>query len=365
MKKKLAIIGASFDQKPLFLKAKEMGVETHCFAWEKGAICKEFADHFHPISVIEKEQILDICQKIQIDGICTGASEICVPTVCYVAEKMGLTGNNYEDSLIFISKFLMRQTFSKNGVNSPRFTIAEDEVDVTGFNYPLIVKPSICGGVGVTRVEKEAYLKDAIERARKHSFENKAVVEELVTGSEVLAAHCISWKGKHHIISINESESLEASHQKIAYHHPVKLDDKDKVHSEIRKSLDALNIKYGASEVEMIITKDGKVFIIEVNPYMAGESMHLLVKLSTGYDYVKGVINVALNKFEEPVLTVNKYSGMYYLREDTEWVRHIIENKEDPEQEIIEAVFINNDEVYLGSEGYFIYQSDRKRSWKP
>jgi hypothetical protein len=35
MKKKIAIIGASYLQLPLVLKAKEMGWETICFAWMK------------------------------------------------------------------------------------------------------------------------------------------------------------------------------------------------------------------------------------------------------------------------------------------------------------------------------------------
>ena len=36
MNKKLAIIGASIVQKPLYQKAKEMRLETHGFAWDKG-----------------------------------------------------------------------------------------------------------------------------------------------------------------------------------------------------------------------------------------------------------------------------------------------------------------------------------------
>ena len=36
--KKLAVIGASYLQKPLVEKAKEMGLEVHCFAWEEGAV---------------------------------------------------------------------------------------------------------------------------------------------------------------------------------------------------------------------------------------------------------------------------------------------------------------------------------------
>ncbi|WP_154648177.1 hypothetical protein [Prevotella amnii] len=46
---KLAVIGASIGQYPLCLKARELGVETFCFAWEKGAICKDIVDHFYPI----------------------------------------------------------------------------------------------------------------------------------------------------------------------------------------------------------------------------------------------------------------------------------------------------------------------------
>ena len=35
MKKKIAIIRASYLQLPLVLKAKEMGLETICFAWRE------------------------------------------------------------------------------------------------------------------------------------------------------------------------------------------------------------------------------------------------------------------------------------------------------------------------------------------
>lgn len=69
--KKIAIIGASYLQNPLILKAKEMGVETHVFAWECGDIGEQTADFFYPISIVEKEQILEKCKAIEIDGICT------------------------------------------------------------------------------------------------------------------------------------------------------------------------------------------------------------------------------------------------------------------------------------------------------
>ena len=40
MKKKLAIIGASYLQLPLIQKAREKGLETHVFAWKAKFIYK-------------------------------------------------------------------------------------------------------------------------------------------------------------------------------------------------------------------------------------------------------------------------------------------------------------------------------------
>ena len=73
--KKLAIIGASYLQNPLILKAKAMGLETHVFAWAAGDVGETTADHFYPISIVEKEQILEQCRRIGIDGVCTIASD--------------------------------------------------------------------------------------------------------------------------------------------------------------------------------------------------------------------------------------------------------------------------------------------------
>ena len=44
---KLVIIGAGEFQLPLIKKAKEMGYETHVFAWAEGAVGKDFADYFY------------------------------------------------------------------------------------------------------------------------------------------------------------------------------------------------------------------------------------------------------------------------------------------------------------------------------
>ncbi len=107
MKKKLAIIGGSYLQLPIVKKAKEMGIETHCFSWRDGAVCADVADFFYPISIIEKEEILKKCQEIGIDGITTIASDTAVVTVNYVASRMGLRSNPDKYSEVTTNKYKM------------------------------------------------------------------------------------------------------------------------------------------------------------------------------------------------------------------------------------------------------------------
>lgn len=90
--KTLAIIGANYLQLPLVRKDKEMGVRTVCFAWESGSICKDVSDVFYPISVFDKDSILEKCLEEHMDGITSIAPDIVVPTMAHVAMEMFKAG---------------------------------------------------------------------------------------------------------------------------------------------------------------------------------------------------------------------------------------------------------------------------------
>ena len=55
--KSLAVIGASYLQRPLVETSKAMGLRTICFAWADGAVCTDIADQFKPISLVEKGRL--------------------------------------------------------------------------------------------------------------------------------------------------------------------------------------------------------------------------------------------------------------------------------------------------------------------
>ncbi|NWJ51769.1 MAG: ATP-grasp domain-containing protein [Bacteroidetes bacterium] len=365
--KKIAIIGASYLQLPLVKKAKEMGIETHCFAWEKGAVCKDVADFFYPISIIDKELILKECKKININGITSIASDAAVSTICYVAQEMGLSSNNYKDALVVTNKYLMRKCFEEHKVNSPLFRIAEENIATDQFRYPLIIKPTDrSGSLGVMKIDNENELNEAVTRAKKESFSKQAIIEEYITGSEV-SVETISWQGRHFILAITDKVTTEKPYfVELEHHQPSKKSKYilEKVKSETSKALSALNINYGASHAEFKITPEGEIFIIEVGARMGGDFIGSdLVQLSTGYDFLKGVIECSLGYFEEPVFKEKKYSGVYFLCEETKRLLPIIQNSSNY-KEIVSAKItdLNLRTIQCSADrsGYFLYQGEKR-----
>ena len=373
--KKLAVIGASYLQQPLVEKAKEMGLEVHCFAWEDGAVCKDIADHFYPISIIEKEEILSICQQIGINGICTIASDVAAPTVAYVAERMGLVGNSYESAVRANNKYLMRESFSKAEVPCPKYMVATPDTLKTPsvldglreFQYPIIIKPSDrSGSLGVSKICTPAEYYPAINQAMKVSFRHEAMIEEFIEGREI-SVEFISYQGHHYPLQITDKVTTGAPHfVELEHHQPSSLskDMYETIYSITEKALNALGITNGASHSEYKITPKGRIAIMEIGARMGGDFIGSdLVRLSTGYDFLKGVIEVALGIFKKPNITEHKYSGVYFLCKETEYLLPFF-NMWESNHEIRYCEVIDNNlrNVLCSADrsGFFIYQSDRK-----
>ena len=298
--RKLAIIGASYLQEPLIEKAKENGIETHVFAWAADDVGEKSADYFYPISIIEKDEILNKCREIGIDGICSIASDLAVVTVNYVAEKLGLTGNTIVSTEKSTNKHNMRLAFEKEGDPSPRSILVRTIKDVKDKEivYPVIVKPlDRSGSRGIFKIYGREGLAEAIEGAEEQGFIKEALIEEYVEGKEY-SIECISYKGEHHFLALTENYTTGAPHFIETGHiEPAKLDDemRVKVKKVIFHALDSLEITYGASHSEIKIDKDGNIKIIEIGARMGGDFIgSTLVHHSTGIDFVKAVIDIAL-----------------------------------------------------------------------
>ena len=362
----IAVIGAGYLQLPLVEKAKAMGLYTICFAWTEGAVCKNVADEFYPISIVEKEHILSVCQKKQIDGICTIASDVAAPTVAFVAERMGLTGNSYHSAVLANNKFLMREAFHKAGIPCPQYrkVTSADKIP-TGNCFPMIVKPTDrSGSLGVTKVENQGELQQAVVAALEYSFKKETIIEEYIEGREI-SVEFISYRGTHYPLQITDKVTTGAPHfVELEHHQPAILSEKQytEIYELTKKALDTLGVTNGASHSEYRITKDGRIFVMEIGARMGGDFIGSdLVQLSTGYDYLKGVIQVALGEFDEPKFGEKNHAGVYFLCEETKYLLPLFKIANLPQ--IVRAEITDSElrKVSFSADrsGYLIYQGNK------
>lgn len=304
--KKIVIIGANNFQNSLILKAKELGYETHVFAWKCGDVGEKTADYFYPVSITEKEQILQECRRIKPVAITSIGSDLAVLTVNYVARALGLTANSEKSDLISTNKYAMRKAFLEKGMETPRFVKVADHNDLPDLHectYPLIVKPTDrSGSRAITKVFHREELQCAVKKAIMQSFEKAAIIEEFIEGQEY-SCECISYEGKHRLLAITEKFTTGSPHYiEIGHIQPAVIGGEKQLEIQkvIFKALDALAIKYGASHAEIKIDEKGNIRIIEIGARMGGDCIGSdLVMLSTGNDFVKMVIDVACGKEPE------------------------------------------------------------------
>ncbi len=308
-KLKIAILGANDFQNPMIFKAKEMGIETHVFAWECGDIGEKTADVFHPISIADKEKIFKICQKEHINGITTCGSDFAVIAINYVAEMLGLPGNPVSTTMQCTNKFVMRETLKCGGVPVPGFTKVNAEssaADVLkGLSFPLVVKPTDRSGsravhLATNEKELEAAMKDAIET----SFAKEAIVEEYIDGPEY-SCESVTFDGVHHTLAITKKyTSGPPCFVEIAHSQPSDIPEElyPRVVEQIHKALTVLGIVNSASHAEFRLQPGGSIQFMEIGARMGGGRIGSdLTMLSTGIDFLKATIDVALGR--KPDLT--------------------------------------------------------------
>lgn len=371
---RLAIIGASYLQEPLIQKAKGMGLETHVFAWAAGDVGEKSADFFYPVSIVEKEKILSVCKDIRIDGICSIASDLAMTTVNYIANELNLTGNSLEATAKSTNKHFMRLAFEERGDPSPRSILVDETTDLSALRleYPVIVKPTDrSGSRGIFKLEDGKDLAAAVSSALAQGFEKKVLIEEYARGQEYSVEY-ISFKGEHSFLALTQKYTTGSPHFIETGHlQPAPVDQTVLcgIQNVVTHALDTLGIENGASHSELKVDSRGNIRLIEIGARMGGDFIGSnLVEMSTGIDFLRAVIQIALGKAPDlqPLHAPRASAVRFILSErDLDALQRL--KKEDPEYLVQENVEdASGGQVTDSSNrlGWFLMRADTAKALK-
>lgn len=223
--------------------------------------------------------------------------------------------------VILAYKDKFRKFLKDNGFNCPKAkcfsSIESANKGINIFSFPVIVKPiDSSGSKGVSKVESINELQCACIHAFANSRSKNIIIEEFITQDHkyMIGGDCFVLDGKvvywgllncHRNPSVNVFVPIGKSYPLLIEEYRI-----EKVKKEIQRVVDLLDIKFGGFNLEIMIDKQDRVYIIEMGPRNGGNMIPDLLKLINGVDLVAATVETALgnNSFR---LTYRYNDGFY------------------------------------------------------
>jgi biotin carboxylase len=336
--KLLHVLGGGSYQLPAIRTAHALGHRVLVTDMYLERPAYAIADAHEVIDIVDRERTLDAARRHGIDGILCDTTDVGVPTMAYVAERLGLPGIGLETALGFTDKLRMRERTSAAGVPGPRFravrTPADLAVAARELGLPLVVKPTDSqGSRGVTIVRRAGDLEAALAEALGPSASRVAIAEAFLAGIEVtVEGVCI--EGEPFVVGISDKDHF-AHRPEVASRLTYPADLPPRVLARIaevnRRTVRALGLSTGVTHAEYFVDGDdvrlveiaarggGSHVFSHIVPHLAGVDVprlyveHVLgTPMRTPPDGVPRAANLAF--FDFPLGRVASVSGVEEAR---------------------------------------------------
>ena len=187
--KKMLVLNGSHSEIPLILEAKKLGYYVITTGNNKELVGHTYADAYRYGDYSDKEKMLQVAAKEEVDAVCACANDFGAISAAYVAEKLNLPGHDsFETARLLHQKDRFKRFAKEHGIQTPLADSYESLEEAVGkkasYTYPVIVKTvDLTGGKGVLRADDEAGYTYALRKAFAASRKGKVVVEKFITGT--------------------------------------------------------------------------------------------------------------------------------------------------------------------------------------
>lgn len=286
---KILILGVGDAQVDAIEYCKNQGFEVYGCSYtntEKGI---SLLDHFSQRNIIDPDSICEYAAEEKVDAVYSVGSDLAMPTVCYVSEKLNLPHFiSHKTAVLCNHKHEMRETLGQDFKGNAEYIVASAKEDLAAFhNYPGIIKPVDSQGQrGVYRVdsleEAEAHFDDALG----FSKEKKVILEKFLDGPEV-SVNAYFHENQMVFGLVSDRISFKEYPGGIIKEHYipsfVSVDVEEKILDLCRRIADKLNITEGPCYYQMKVV-DNEPYLLEVTPRFDGCHMWRLIREYTGID---------------------------------------------------------------------------------
>lgn len=267
----------------------------------------KYAHEYYNVSTTDKTAVLELAERLQVDGIVAYASDPAAPTAAYVCEKLGLPTSPYASVEILSKKDLFRKYLREHGFNTPRakgYTCYEDALaDIDSFRLPVMVKPvDSSGSKGINKLTDKSQLKDFVEDALNYSRDKRFLIEEfIVKKGYQISGDAFSVDGKlvfHCFGNEYYSSQVAKDFAPLGECWPFLMEQRvvDRLHDDLQRLITSLDMKSTAYNVEAIVDENDDIYILELGARSGGSLIPQITQYATGVNLVTYVIKAAMGE---------------------------------------------------------------------
>jgi len=309
MKKTLMILGNFRDTRTISIlsEAKTVGLRTVlCVNNNLDLKTGYYPDAVYLTDWNDSEALIAIARREGIDGVVA----ICDPGVfgaAAVAEALRLRGSSPKSIHDLMFKSAFRELQKNSGVFCPGIISADNSDEalskVQTLNFPIIVKPvlnSSSHGQSVLWDASAEQFTAAFDKASAESRNGRVCVEEYIENpaDHIIEMEAFLMDGQFVFEGIRASYRSEKCILRPIYDvYPAGISEEQRSEAEAvtRTVLLASGASFGHFNVEGFFTKEGRFFIIEVNPRLVGCYNCEHIRLQSGVNMIRLLITAAVN----------------------------------------------------------------------
>ncbi len=319
--KKLLLLGGSRYLLPAIRAAHALGVYVITADYLPDNFAHSHADEYQNVSIVDREAVLALAAKRQVDGILSYATDPGVVSAAYAAEQLGLPTSPYESVALLQNKARFRAFLQANGFHTPYSRSYRKPADVLPdlerFRFPVIVKPvDSAGSKGVRRAGCREEILPAAEYALRYSLSGAFIVEEFIEKKGFSTdSDSFSIGGELAYCSFNDQwfdQAADNPYTPAGFVWPSSMpaEAQRELRSEIQRLIRLLHMGTTIYNIETRVGMDGKAYIMECTPRAGGNRLAEILKLASGQDLISASVKAALG-MPVPQITEPVYHGYW------------------------------------------------------
>ncbi|MCG9713273.1 ATP-grasp domain-containing protein [Shewanella insulae] len=310
--KTLLVLGAGSDQCFMIQTAQQMGYCVVAVDANPQAPGLKLADYARAIDFSDTLSVIDYCHQllqegVVLSGISTMGSDI-PHIMAAIAKHFGWPGPSEQTGYWATHKLAMKQRFEQMGIPIPLYAQVETEADIMarwrewGCDK-LIIKPTDrAGSRGVRIIRQEEEVNAALTHAKSFSLNGEILLEEFIDGPQISTESIIVNEQKATPgFADRVYEGMECFWPNIMENGgwlPSRHSQEAQVQISAlaERAASALGIEKGVAKGDIVVCPKRGPMIIEMAARLSGGDFSAsLVPLSSGINYVKTVIDIALD----------------------------------------------------------------------